>query len=917
MTRVLEPAGIIQAWGDLNDPRQRGRTIIDSLMNTPLLFWASEISRRRPLRRRGPPAHRPAARAHPAPGRHHLPHLLLGPDTGEPLRGETEQGSADDSCWARGQAWGIYGFTLNYRYTGDASLLDAAPALRRLLPRPPARRPRRRTGISCSPTAAARSGTARPPPSPSAACSNWPTARPTRPARRAYRRRGRTILRSLIDNYSTAGHPGSNALILHGVYDKPKSVGVDEGNLWGDYFYLEALTRAIRPGWTLRSPGDRARIREVTMDYRYHCSIPAADGRNTLPFNPCRLLDFTLLRLRPAQSWSGESGDREILAVILGGTASFTVGDQQVPGVGGRAGRVLRQAALGLHPGRRHGDGRGGRRRWRSPCPARRATWPPTRTSSSRRRSRPAAGARPTSAATTTRSSPRSSQPDLPARRLIVGETYTPSGNWSTYPPHRHTVDDLPAEAAHEEMYYFRVNPRDGFGISRVYTDEGYEENFTVRDHGMQMMPEGYHTVVSAPGYTTYYLWVLAGTQRTQGALEDVDLGLGRPHRADAARARALSDDPGQLPAGRPGRAGHRRQPRPRPGLRGRAGRGRRRRRAARPHRPGRDDGARRGARPAGGLRAVRPGHGRPGRARRRRRRRRGRARPAGHPGEQRRHHPPRAGRRRHRRPTGTTCCAVNLDAVFHLCQAAGRIMVAQGGGKIINIASMLSFQGGIRVPAYTAAKHAVVGLTKALANEWAGHGVNVNAIAPGYMATDNTAALRDDPDRAARHPRPHPRRPVGHPERPRGRGGLPGLRRRPVRARRGDARRRRLARPMTETETDKLIVHAPPPQQQRHEAIVALVTQRQYITVADAKAVTGASLSTVRRDLDDLDRAGALQRIHGGATAATTTDLAELRHYVARVAQVLAAGNVDAAHHLLVRTLAAFERLRSDRSHR
>ncbi|MEU4240028.1 2-dehydro-3-deoxy-D-gluconate 5-dehydrogenase KduD [Actinoplanes sp. NPDC026619] len=93
----------------------------------------------------------------------------------------------------------------------------------------------------------------------------------------------------------------------------------------------------------------------------------------------------------------------------------------------------------------------------------------------------------------------------------------------------------------------------------------------------------------------------------------------------------------------------------------------------------------------------------------------------------------------------------VDLDAVWHLSQAAGRIMLdAPGGGKIINVASMLSFQGGIRVPAYTAAKHAVVGLTKALANEWAAHGVNVNAVAPGYMATDNTAALRDDPARAA-----------------------------------------------------------------------------------------------------------------------------------------------------------------------
>ncbi|GAB4428412.1 MAG: 2-dehydro-3-deoxy-D-gluconate 5-dehydrogenase KduD [Chloroflexi bacterium OHK40] len=90
----------------------------------------------------------------------------------------------------------------------------------------------------------------------------------------------------------------------------------------------------------------------------------------------------------------------------------------------------------------------------------------------------------------------------------------------------------------------------------------------------------------------------------------------------------------------------------------------------------------------------------------------------------------------------------VNLDAVWALCQAAGRPMLAQGYGKIINVASLLAFQGGIRVPAYAAAKHAVAGLTKALANEWAGRGVHVNAIAPGYMVTDNTRALRDDPER-------------------------------------------------------------------------------------------------------------------------------------------------------------------------
>jgi 2-deoxy-D-gluconate 3-dehydrogenase len=91
----------------------------------------------------------------------------------------------------------------------------------------------------------------------------------------------------------------------------------------------------------------------------------------------------------------------------------------------------------------------------------------------------------------------------------------------------------------------------------------------------------------------------------------------------------------------------------------------------------------------------------------------------------------------------------INLKALFFLSQAAGRVMVAQGGGKIINVASMLSFQGGILVPSYTAAKSGVAGLTRALANELAGQGVNVNAIAPGYMATDNTAPIRADPVRS------------------------------------------------------------------------------------------------------------------------------------------------------------------------
>ncbi|GEM46303.1 2-dehydro-3-deoxy-D-gluconate 5-dehydrogenase KduD [Deinococcus cellulosilyticus] len=91
----------------------------------------------------------------------------------------------------------------------------------------------------------------------------------------------------------------------------------------------------------------------------------------------------------------------------------------------------------------------------------------------------------------------------------------------------------------------------------------------------------------------------------------------------------------------------------------------------------------------------------------------------------------------------------INLNATWRMTRAAGAGMLQRGYGKIISIASLLSFQGGIRVPSYTASKHAVAGITKALANEWGSKGINVNAIAPGYIATNNTAALRADPERS------------------------------------------------------------------------------------------------------------------------------------------------------------------------
>ncbi|MDR1078193.1 MAG: glycoside hydrolase family 88 protein, partial [Propionibacteriaceae bacterium] len=126
LERVIEPAGVIQAWGALSDPGQRGRTIIDSLMNTPLLWWASAVSGRR--------RYAAAAWRHTAQLRDHIIRpdnttfhtFWWRTDDGRPLGGTTEQGFSDGSCWARGQAWGIYGFALNHALSGDPSFLRAA-----------------------------------------------------------------------------------------------------------------------------------------------------------------------------------------------------------------------------------------------------------------------------------------------------------------------------------------------------------------------------------------------------------------------------------------------------------------------------------------------------------------------------------------------------------------------------------------------------------------------------------------------------------------------------------------------------------------------------------------------------------------------------------------------------------------------
>ncbi len=112
--------------------------------------------------------------------------------------------------------------------------------------------------------------------------------------------------------------------------------------------------------------------------------------------------------------------------------------------------------------------------------------------------------------------------PEFPAHRLLVVEVFTPAGNWSSYPPHKHDVHNPPAEVDLEEIYYYRIDRPEGYAIQRVYTaDRRLDETITVRDGELVLIPEGYHPVVAAHGYNVYYLNALAGSARSMAASDD------------------------------------------------------------------------------------------------------------------------------------------------------------------------------------------------------------------------------------------------------------------------------------------------------------------------------------------------------------------------------------------------------------
>lgn len=254
----------------------------------------------------------------------------------------------------------------------------------------------------------------------------------------------------------------------------------------------------------------------------YFTTVSTNSGMNPLSENPCKLLDFQMVVLEHGQSVSGATGDREVLAVLLGGKATFEVGDTVFAGVGGRPNVFAGNAhSVYLPAGSAYtvtGEGHVELALCSAPSTLQakpyvitpdqvvNGRWGAANFSRDFRQILTATG-----------------QPELPAQRLIVGETVTPSGNWSTYPAHKHEKDGG-GEAFHEEMYFFKVTPSNGFGIARHYGD-GYEDNHTVRDNTILMIPHGYHTYTGAPGYTSYYLWFLAGEHRNQAVTDDPDTG--------------------------------------------------------------------------------------------------------------------------------------------------------------------------------------------------------------------------------------------------------------------------------------------------------------------------------------------------------------------------------------------------------
>ena len=244
MERYHEKCGIIQAWGELNNPEQQGRMIIDCNMNLPLLYQASLIS--------GDPRYSRAAETHIEQARRYIVRgdgstfhtYYMDVNTGEPRFGNTHQGFSDDSCWSRGQAWGVYGFLLNYLYTGDEKLLELSQTLANyFINRLP-------EDLICYWDLALTDPRSERDSSASAilACALLELVRQlpaTHPDRETYETVALRTIGQMIDGYLNEQHRAGEGLLKHSVYHFNGNVGVNECCSWGDYYLMEAMTRAM------------------------------------------------------------------------------------------------------------------------------------------------------------------------------------------------------------------------------------------------------------------------------------------------------------------------------------------------------------------------------------------------------------------------------------------------------------------------------------------------------------------------------------------------------------------------------------------------------------------------------------------------------------------------------------------------
>lgn len=249
MERFQEKGGFIQAWGELG-ARDNYRLIIDCLLNIPLLHWAF-LETGNPVYRNAAVRHYEAACNNVIRDDASAYHTFyFDPGTGEPLKGVTRQGYSDDSAWARGQAWGIYGIPLNYRYVKDDSAFNLFKGMTNyFLNRLPEDQVCYWDLIFTDGSNQSRDSSA----AAIGVCGIHEMLKylpEVESDKNTYRHAMHCILRSLIERYTAPEIKPGNPVLLHGVYSWHSGKGVDEGNIWGDYYYMEALMRFYKD-WNL------------------------------------------------------------------------------------------------------------------------------------------------------------------------------------------------------------------------------------------------------------------------------------------------------------------------------------------------------------------------------------------------------------------------------------------------------------------------------------------------------------------------------------------------------------------------------------------------------------------------------------------------------------------------------------------